>query len=93
MVIATGYVYTMSAFLRGIRDRIQWTPDGQYAVNADYSIDAAHSIFVKNADLHTHGFNNADLGLGPYRNAVILNTILNQQYFSIERGSAFQSFH
>ncbi len=39
-----------------------------------------------------HGFDASDLRLGPYRNAVILNSILGREYFSIEKGVTFQTF-
>jgi hypothetical protein len=39
---------------------------------------------------HTHGFNAPDLGMGPYRNAIILNTILGYEYFPLEKDVPFQ---
>jgi lysine N6-hydroxylase len=38
------------------------------------------------------GFNSADLGMGPYRNAGILNTILGYEHFLLEKHVAFQTF-
>ena len=40
----------------------------------------------------TRGFISADLGVGPYCNAIILNTIAQQELFTMERGDTFQSF-
>ena len=42
--------------------------------------------------MYSHGFNAADLSLGPYRNAVILNTILERQHFDIEKERGVQIF-
>jgi lysine N6-hydroxylase len=92
LILATGYHYVIPKFLQPIQHRIQWTQEGQYAVNRNYSVDAGQSIFVQNAELHTHGFNTPDLGMGPYRNAVILNRVLGYDHFILEKGIAFQSF-
>jgi lysine N6-hydroxylase len=63
-----------------------------YALNRNHFIDNRSSIFVQNADLHSHGFNSADLGMGPYRNATILNLILGREHFKLEENIAFQRF-
>jgi lysine N6-hydroxylase len=92
LILATGYRYEIPDFLKSIQDRINWTPEGLYAVNRNYSINEGESIFVQNAELHTHGFNAPDLGMGPYRNAIILNRILGTEHFSLETGITFQTF-
>ena len=69
-----------------------WNEDGNYDLNKNYSVNGKDSIFVQNADLQSHGFNSADLGMGPYRNAIILNTILNEEHFKMEENIAFQKF-
>lgn len=93
LILATGYRYQIPEFLSPVFDQIQWAKDGWYKMKRNYSIDKNSTLFVQNADLYTHGFNSADLGMGPYRNAVILNTILGRPHFSIEKGSLFQSFN
>jgi lysine N6-hydroxylase len=91
VILATGYQNMIPEFLSPVKDLIQWQGD-QYQVNRNYSIDRHNSLFVQNAELHTHGFNAADLGMGPYRNAVILNTVLGQEHFQLEQQVVFQSF-
>lgn len=93
VIMATGYRQYIPTFLHTLRDHISWTVEGGYNVRRNYSIDKnGHSLFVQNADLYTHGFNSADLGMGAYRNAVILNTILGKEHFILEKDIAFQSF-
>jgi putrescine N-hydroxylase len=92
VILATGYKYETPNFLQSVKEQIQWSEDKTYEVNRNYSIDKNNSIFVQNADLHSHGFNSADLGMGPYRNATILNTILKKKYFVLEKNIAFQHF-
>lgn len=84
LILATGYHNLQPEFLREIAP--------SYQVNRDYSINEDRSVFLQNAEQSTHGFNAADLGLGPYRNAVILNTILGKEKFKMETGTCFQRF-
>ena len=92
VILATGYHQLLPSFIGPISHHIQWHTQQRYKVNRNYSIDNNNSIFVQNADLHSHGFNAADLGLGVYRNATIINTILGYTHFKMEQGIAFQQF-
>jgi lysine N6-hydroxylase len=93
VVLATGYVYQLPAFLDPLKEHIDWMEDGCFTVHRNYAIDRdGRSLFVQNAELHSHGITSADLGMGPYRNAVILNSILGYECFVLERGVCFQRF-
>ena len=50
------------------------------------------SVFVQNAELHTHGFVSPDLGMGAYRNSYILRAMLGREPYAVERSIAFQEF-
>jgi lysine N6-hydroxylase len=93
LILATGYKPRFPDFISGIKDTLQFFDDGKFKVARNYSIDKdGKSVFVQNAELHTHGFSAPDLGLGPYRNATILNTILGYEHFKLEKKIAFQNF-
>jgi lysine N6-hydroxylase len=93
VILATGYKQRFPAFLQPIRYRINWPEQGSFEVARNYSIDiTGRQVFVQNAELHSHGFTAPDLGMGPYRNATILNTILGHEYFEMEKKIAFQNF-
>jgi lysine N6-hydroxylase len=93
LVFATGYRYEVPDFLAPITDRIAWDADGRFGVTRDYCIDAHGStIYVQNAELHTHGFGAPDLGLAAYRNACIVRALLGREHYPVERSIAFQSF-
>jgi len=92
IILATGYQSTTPQFIDGIKHIIKFTINGQYDVNDNYSIDHNNSIFVQNAEYHTHGFNGADLGLGPHRNAIIINSIRQQEIFEPGKSKTFQQF-
>jgi len=82
IILATGYKQEWPGFL-------PFTP--KY-IHRNYSIDKNNSLFIQNAESHTHSFNAADLGMGPYRNSVILNTILGYEHYPMEKNIAFQTF-
>ena len=92
VILATGYQYKLPEFIEPIKSIINWTNDEKYKLKRNYCIDENETIFVQNAELHSHGYNSADLGFGPYRNATILNTILGYERFGLERNIAFQRF-
>ncbi len=92
LILSTGYKEKPPTFLTDVKERIDYLPSGQLNISNNYAITEDNTIFIQNADLHTHGFASADLSFGPYRNAVILNAILGYPHFQLEDGTSFQRF-
>jgi len=93
LVLATGYAATAPDFLDGVRDRIRFDERGRYDVAADYSVDVAGGeIFVQNAEEHTHSLLAPDLGMGAYRNSVIIAAMLGREVYPVEKRIAVQTF-
>ena len=92
LVMATGYRASAPDFLEGISQRIDYLPDGRFNVDREYSIGLDQDIFVQNAELHTHGFTAPDLGMGAYRNSVIINRLAGREVYPVEQRIAFQRF-
>lgn len=92
VILATGYKETAPDFLNGIKRMLNVDAAGKFAVKRNYALDKANRVFVQNAEMHTHGFNAPDLGLGAYRNAVIINTVLGQDYYPVDANTCFQTF-
>lgn len=93
LVLATGYRYTVPAFLEPVRERIRWDGAGRFAVARNYSIDVAgREIFLQNAAAHAHSVTSPDLGMGAYRNSWIIRELLGREYYPIEKAIAFQEF-
>lgn len=93
LVLATGYAPTVPSFLDPVRDRIRWDERGRYDVAADYAVDRAGAeVFVQNAEEHTHSVLAPDLGMGPYRNSVIIAAMLGREVYPVEKRIAVQTF-
>ncbi len=92
VIMSTGYTYRPPEFLTPLMPLIEFDRQQRYAVGRDYSIDRRHSLFVQNAELHTHGFVSPDLGMACYRNSVILRSILGREVYPVEKKIAFQTF-
>ncbi|KAA1397125.1 lysine N(6)-hydroxylase/L-ornithine N(5)-oxygenase family protein [Aeromicrobium ginsengisoli] len=92
LVLATGYRPQVPGFVASIADRIRWDAKRRYAVAAGYTIDDDAQIFVQNAEEHTHGLVAPDLGMGAFRNSVILNAMCGREVYPVEERIAFQEF-
>lgn len=90
LILATGYQYSMPAFLNNIKDRIAFDEKGRFDVGRNYNI--GKDIYVQNAELHTHGLSTPDLGMGCYRNAILIREMTGKDYYAIEKRIAFQQF-
>jgi lysine N6-hydroxylase len=93
LVLATGYRAQVPAFVSGIAGRIRLDEQGRYDVAADYTIDHAdREIYVQNAEEHTHGLIAPDLGMGAYRNSIIIRGLTGREVYPVEQHIAFQEF-
>jgi lysine N6-hydroxylase len=93
LILATGYKYKEPAILSGIENNINRLENGLFNVHRNYTIDKnGTDIFVQNAELHTHGLSTPDLGMGAYRNSIIINQLANREVYKVEKRIAFQQF-
>ena len=93
LVLATGYAAEVPSFLDPVRDRIRWDERGRFDVARGYTVDHAdREIFVQNAEEHTHGLAAPDLGMGAYRNSVIIAAMTGREVYPIEKQIAVQTF-
>lgn len=96
VIAATGYRRDFPAFLASIRARVRTDDRGNPRVRLDHSLELdptrAGRIFVSNADTHTHGVAAPDLGIGAWRNASIINTIVGREVYRLPRHTAYTTF-
>ncbi|KSU84649.1 lysine N6-hydroxylase [Fictibacillus enclensis] len=96
VIMATGYKPAIPSFLSGLEDYIEFDDQGRFQIEREYCLKThlhtKNEIFIQNGEMHTHGVGAPDLGLGAYRNAVILNAIAKKPLYPVEKKNIFQQF-
>lgn len=96
VVLATGYATRRPALIEPLADLVSWDAQGRYRVDVDYRVALAPavtgSLFVQNAELHTHGVGAPDLGLGAWRSATILNALAGRTVYRLPESVAYTTF-
>jgi lysine N6-hydroxylase len=95
VVCATGYrERSLDELLGPLAGRIERDAAGRIVVGEDYRVamDAAGSLFVQNAERHTHGVGAPDLGLAAWRSARILNVVCGRVVYPLPDRTAFTTF-
>jgi len=93
LVLSSGHLYEVPAFMEGVFDRIERDEQGKYQQKENWSVDIhGREIFIQNAGFASHGLINQDLGMSCYRNSRILQEITGRDVYPIEQQFAFQSF-
>uniref|UniRef100_UPI0013B3F029 SidA/IucD/PvdA family monooxygenase n=1 Tax=Nonomuraea lactucae TaxID=2249762 RepID=UPI0013B3F029 len=96
VVMATGYAATRPPFLEPLADLIDWDGRGRYQVDGSYRVAldprVSGSLFVQNAELHTHGVGAPDLTLGAWRAATILNAAAGRTVVKVPERAAWTTF-
>ena len=92
VVAGTGYAPTPMPWLNGVRDQLFLDSTGRLSPDRYHSASADGTVHVLNHGEHTHALTAPDLGMGPLRNAHILNRIVGSEQYLTEDRTTFQSF-
>ena len=95
VILGTGYHRPTPAFLSTLEPHLARDDRGRLAVNEGYDVETDGldgRVFVQNAEVHTHGVGAPDLGLGCHRNAVILDQLLDDSPYPVDRDTVYQDF-
>ncbi|UOQ43930.1 lysine N(6)-hydroxylase/L-ornithine N(5)-oxygenase family protein [Halobacillus salinarum] len=96
VILATGYREAIPRFLSAMKEFIAWDEKGRYQVTKDYCLkthlEGSQELFIQNGEMHTHGVGAPDLGLGAYRNSVIINQLAGREVYSVSTDTVFQTF-
>lgn len=97
VVLATGYAERpVDTLLEPLRPHLARDAAGRPLVGTDQRLaldeKAGGSVFVQNAERHTHGVGTPDLGLAAWRSAVILNTLTGRDAYPLPSRTAFTTF-
>jgi lysine N6-hydroxylase len=97
VVLATGYrERPLTRLLAGIDPYIRRDRAGRPIVDSEFRLDldptVSGSLYVQNAERHTHGVGAPDLGLAAWRSASILNSLTGKEPYPLPRRTAFTRF-
>ncbi|HET6501592.1 MAG TPA: SidA/IucD/PvdA family monooxygenase [Amycolatopsis sp.] len=97
VVAATGYAETpLDGLLGPLADRVARDASGRPVVERDYRLrlpaDVTGSVYVQNAERHTHGVGAPDLGLAAWRAASIINSVCGRAVYPLPSRTAFTRF-
>lgn len=95
VVCATGYQERDLGDLLGpLGTELDRDSAGRLVVDADYRVGTAMrgSLYVQNAERHTHGVGAPDLGLIAWRAATILNSVCGKKVYPLPERTAFTTF-
>ncbi|MER6950136.1 lysine N(6)-hydroxylase/L-ornithine N(5)-oxygenase family protein [Nonomuraea sp. NPDC000554] len=96
VVLATGYAAARPALLDPLADLIDWDAKGRYQVDGEYRVTldprVSGSLYVQNAETHTHGVGAPDLTLGAWRAATILNAAAGRTVLPVPSRAAWTTF-
>ncbi|MEU4111683.1 SidA/IucD/PvdA family monooxygenase [Streptomyces sp. NPDC027717] len=97
VVLATGYrMRPLDGILAGLDPHLNRDSAGRPLIGEDFRLALAPavggSVYVQNAELHTHGVGAPDLGLAAWRSATILNSLTGKEQYPLPTRTAFTTF-
>lgn len=97
VVLATGYrERPLDRMLAGLDPHIRRDAAGRPRIDDQFRLlldsSVTGSVYVQNAERHTHGVGAPDLGLAAWRSASILNSITAKEPYPLPRRTAFTRF-
>ncbi|MDH2389990.1 SidA/IucD/PvdA family monooxygenase [Streptomyces sp. HNM0663] len=97
VVLATGYrERPLDRMLAGVDSYMRRDASGRPRIDDQYRLvldpSVSGSIYVQNAERHTHGVGAPDLGLAAWRSASILNSLTGKEPYPLPRRTAFTTF-
>ncbi|MEU9864098.1 SidA/IucD/PvdA family monooxygenase [Streptomyces sp. NPDC047971] len=97
VVLATGYQERpLGRMLAGLDPYTRHDSAGRPRIDSEFRLvlddSVTGSVYVQNAEKHTHGVGAPDLGLAAWRSATILNSLTGEEPYPLPRRTAFTSF-
>ena len=92
VILSLGYEYQLPACVYPIANHLNWDGKERLLPSRDYTVNDDKNVFAQNVGLYTHGISAPDLGMGCYRNAIIINKVLNKEVYQVEKRICFQEF-
>ncbi|SFC47386.1 lysine N(6)-hydroxylase/L-ornithine N(5)-oxygenase family protein [Streptomyces aidingensis] len=96
VVAATGYAARRPDCLEPLAGLIDWDAKGRYRVDGRYRVAldprVTGTLYVQNAEMHSHGVGAPDLTLGAWRAATVLNTVAGRDVVPVPERVSWTTF-
>ncbi|WP_225096603.1 lysine N(6)-hydroxylase/L-ornithine N(5)-oxygenase family protein [Streptomyces sp. CoH27] len=97
VVLATGYrEHSLDRILAGLDPYMRRDSSERPRIDEEFRLvldpSVTGSLYVQNAELHTHGVGAPDLGLAAWRSATILNSLTGKDLYPLPVRTAFTTF-
>ncbi|GHI08470.1 lysine 6-monooxygenase [Streptomyces cellostaticus] len=97
VVLATGYrERPLGRILAGLDPYLRRDSGERLRIEEEFRLvldpSVTGSVYVQNAELHTHGVGAPDLGLAAWRSATILNSLTGKKAYPLPTRTAFTTF-
>jgi lysine N6-hydroxylase len=97
VVLATGYrERPLDRILAGLDPYMRRDKPERPRIDEDHRLvldpSVTGTVYVQNAETHTHGVGAPDLGLAAWRSATILNSLTGRETYPLPRRTAFTTF-
>ncbi|WBO66961.1 lysine N(6)-hydroxylase/L-ornithine N(5)-oxygenase family protein [Streptomyces camelliae] len=97
VVLATGYrEHSLDRILAGLDPYMRRDSSERLRIDEEFRLvldpSVTGSIYVQNAELHTHGVGAPDLGLAAWRSATIVNSLTGKDPYPLPVRTAFTTF-
>jgi lysine N6-hydroxylase len=97
VVLATGHRdRPLDRILAGLDPYMRRDSQERPRIDEDYRLvldpSVTGTVYVQNAETHTHGIGAPDLGLAAWRGAIILNSLTGRETYRLPRRTAFTTF-
>ncbi len=90
VVVAVGREAAPLPLSAPLRERVETDQDGEVVVDADYSVRwkgmNGHRVYAMNRARFSHGIPDANLTLLPVRSALVINSMLGREVFTVRDG-------
>lgn len=97
IVFATGYIHQWPQWFEQLKNTVLTTDeDNDYIIQEDFTALRCDSgigkIFIQNTEIFQQGVGSPDLGIGGYRNAIIMNQLLEYEAYHIPKNTSLQHY-
>lgn len=97
IIFATGYTHQWPEWFEDLKNTVLSTDEeNDYIIQKDFTAlrcdNGSGKVFIQNTEIFQQGVGAPDLGIGGYRNAIIMNQLLKYEAYHIPKATSFQCY-